>query len=765
MEYAKLLQQSAGRFDYRESPSKTAMKVNEIRNTIDKGGRQSLPRQQTYANKIEQRLTKEDLKRKINTGAFRYKSAVQQEYDDLILSKLRNRNDDEYMKTAKTQSEFMKILGDSNKIEYLSKVDPFGLFMLRQQNEKNKIDFLDQNKQLDDYKQLRTTDPDRAQQMYEFSNNSLLKLFGNQPDIPSLNTGLSVPILSQYNPLPTRLPAPPAPIREPPPAPEPVKVPSYGDVAKTRNRFGGLPIDDEDELDSFSLPTHSEVEPDLDEQEQEIADEVAESIMAENPDISESEASAEAIDDVKEARKEAPLVEASLNPDDFEEQVEEEPLAVELPLKKGKSKRDKIYNEILKSPELEELQQKLAKTRDMGIQEEFANLLADMDSMDYKELTELKSIIHRTNKMIGVVQEQEEIKEKGIIPPSSKKDSKKGSKKEQRKQKRKQKQKQEQEQELELEVAPDVPISSADATRREAIVPSIDPVQEQFDNLAPEIKAQFAKPSPEKLAKLAGLSAKDEAILAKKIAEANMPAHSEAIDEAQSSDDELQQAMEGYLNATSSKEKNKFKSELTKKFNLDKESIQLLEQERRAKEDKDPGEVESAKESVSKIKPLLKAGDKFSKLEQHKLKFYKTDTFPHIATIKEASALSDEQIRQLAEKYRIKVLTSDGQPKAKGILINELYNKNRLSGDGFSGKGFRRLHTYPKHVIAGALHIVRQRKRHLNRNEYNREQAYHLTQKAIHGGGFFGDLKDKIGMWLFKNVHPMGRMIEYVKNK
>lgn len=761
MEYAKLLQQSAGRFDYRESPSKTVTKVNEIRNTIDKGGRQSLPRQQTYANKIQQHLSKEELKRKINNGAFRYKTAIQQEYDDLILSKLRNRKDDEYMKTANKQAEFMKLLGDTNKIEYLSKVDPFGLFMLRQQNEKNKIDFLDQNKQLDDYKKLRDSDPDRAKQMYEFSDNNLLKLFGNQPDIPSFDNGLSVPILSSYNPIPTRLPAPPAPIREPPPPPEPVKAPSLSEVIKTRNRFGALPIDDEDEIDSFSLPsaTTTEAEPELDEGEEEIADEVAESLISENPDISESDASSEATEIVKEARKVAPVVEASMNPEEFEEQVEEEPLTVDLPLKKGKGKKDKLYNEILKSPELAELRQKLAKSKDMGIQEDFANLLADMDEMDFQELSQFKSAVIRANKETG---NDEELEERGAVIPaksSSEPSSKKGSKKEQRKQKRKQKQ--EQEQELELQVAPDIPISSAEATRREAVVSSIDPVQDSFDNLPPEIKAQFAKPSQEKLAKLMGFPAKEEAELAKKLAESSMLAPAEA----QSPDDELQQAMEAYINAQTSKEKNKIKSELTKKFKLDKESIELLEQERRAKEDKDPSKVESAKESVSKIKPLLKAEDRFSKLDQHNLKYYKTDTLPHIATIKEASALSDEQITQLAEKYRINPLNSNGQRKAKSTLINELYNKNRLAGDGFSGKGFRRLHTYPKHVIAGALHIVRHRKRHLNRNEYNREQAYHLTQKAIHGGGFFGDLLNKINVWTFRNLNPIGRMITHFENQ
>jgi len=641
MEYAKLLQQSAGKSDYRESPSITVRKVNELRNTIDKGGRQSLPRQQTYANKIQQHLSKEELKRKINDGAFRYKTSIQREYDDLILSKLRNRKDDEYMKTANKQSEFMKLLGDTNKMEYLSKVDPFGLFMLRQQNEKSKIDFLDQNKQLAEYKSLRDTDPERAQQMYQFSDNSLLKLFGNQPDIPSFDSGLSVPILSSYSPIPTKLPAPPPPVREPTPAvappplfpgPEPLTEEEMAEAVKATNRFGSLPIEGEDDVDSFSLPSTTEVEPELDEGEEEIPDSVAESLVSENPDLSGPDASAEATAIVKEARKVAPVVEASANPEEFEEQVEEEPLAVELPLKKGKSKKDKLYNEILKSPELAELRQKLAKSRDMGLQEEFANLIADMDDMSYNDLSELKATIRRANETIRRANETignvEELEERGVMlapAPSSKKGSKKGSKKDKRKQKQKVKAEGPEEKEL-----------------------------EEDDDDAPA-------PAPVK----------------------------------------------------------------------------------------------------------QKPAGKFSKLQQYKLKFYGTDEFPHIATIEEASALSDEELKQLAKRNRVNPERSDGQPKPKSIIIHELYKKNRLAGDGFSGKGFRRLHTYPKHVIAGALRIVRHRRRHLNRNEYNREQAHHLTQMArLHmtGKGFFSDLRDKVGMWLFKNVHPMGRMIEYAKN-
>jgi hypothetical protein len=182
MEYAKLLQQSAGKFDYRESPLKTVMKVNDLRKTIDKDGRANIIRKEPYANKIATYLSKEELNRQINEGAIRYKLGVQNEYNNLVLEKLKNRKDDEYMKTAKSQSDFIKLLSDPSKVEYLNKVDPFGLFILRQKQEKNKVDFLNEKDQLEKYKRLRQTKPQDALEMYQFSDNPLIKLFGSHPE-------------------------------------------------------------------------------------------------------------------------------------------------------------------------------------------------------------------------------------------------------------------------------------------------------------------------------------------------------------------------------------------------------------------------------------------------------------------------------------------------------------------------------------------------------------------------------------------------------
>jgi hypothetical protein len=87
------------------------------------------------------------------------------------------------------------------------------------------------------------------------------------------------------------------------------------------------------------------------------------------------------------------------------------------------------------------------------------------------------------------------------------------------------------------------------------------------------------------------------------------------------------------------------------------------------------------------------------------------------------------------------------------------------------GHGFKPLHKFPKDVIQKSIHAAMNTPsfRNIDQHQYNREQAHHLTQMArihqLHGEGFFSDLRDKIGNWLFWNVHPAGRMIGYAKDK
>lgn len=134
MEYAKILQQSAGKSDYRESPLKTVMKVNELKKTINKDGRANIIKQEPYANKIATYLSKEELKRKTNEGARQYLSGVRQYYNDIALKALGSSQNQEdqttYLKEARKQTQQMKLLNDPSQVEYLKKVDPLGLFYL-----------------------------------------------------------------------------------------------------------------------------------------------------------------------------------------------------------------------------------------------------------------------------------------------------------------------------------------------------------------------------------------------------------------------------------------------------------------------------------------------------------------------------------------------------------------------------------------------------------------------------------------------------------
>ena len=84
-----------------------------------------------------------------------------------------------------------------------------------------------------------------------------------------------------------------------------------------------------------------------------------------------------------------------------------------------------------------------------------------------------------------------------------------------------------------------------------------------------------------------------------------------------------------------------------------------------------------------------------------------------------------------------------------------------------TGEGFKPLSSHPKHIIAGAMHFVTHKNRMINRNEYNREHAHKLIKEAskkAKGEGFFSDLRDKLANFLFKNVHPLGRMTQFVQD-
>ena len=137
MEYAKILQQSAGKSDYRESPLKTVMKVNDLKKTINKDGRANIIRQEPYANKIATYLSNEELKSKMNLGAIAYKQGIQSVYDNYQLEKLKN-DPIKYVEKARKQAELMKLFSNPSQLEYLKKTDPIGLFYLEQSQDEEK---------------------------------------------------------------------------------------------------------------------------------------------------------------------------------------------------------------------------------------------------------------------------------------------------------------------------------------------------------------------------------------------------------------------------------------------------------------------------------------------------------------------------------------------------------------------------------------------------------------------------------------------------
>jgi hypothetical protein len=153
MEYAKILQKSAGKFDYRESPLKTQMKVNELRKTINKDGRANIIKQEPYANKISTYLSNEELSRKMNEGAMSYKRGIQSAYDDYQLEKLKN-DPLKYVEKARKQAELMKLFNNQSQMEYLRKTDPIGLFYLEQsQDEEKQKDLLEQQQKREQQQQ------------------------------------------------------------------------------------------------------------------------------------------------------------------------------------------------------------------------------------------------------------------------------------------------------------------------------------------------------------------------------------------------------------------------------------------------------------------------------------------------------------------------------------------------------------------------------------------------------------------------------------
>ena len=603
MEYAKLLQQSAGKFDYRESPLKTLMKVNDLRKTIDKDGRANIVREEPYANKIETYLSKEELKRKINDGARKYLTGVRQYYNNIALGALTNDPEDQsiFLKEARKQAQQLKLLNDPSQVEYLKKVDPLGLFYLEKSFESQKEKIIEA--------------------MKDTTGNNLKKLIRGQP----LNT--------------------PAPIN--PPSSDTDSVFPYGLGALRSENQLQLTENARNAIDRFinksspnvpyttlsygtsATPSSSSVTSSsssygtppqtISNTEIPIQQQHAQELMDENPILEPPEAFRQAERNIIDARPVA------------QELMDEYPI-----LEPPEAFRDAEYLDYERELTMRAIDNALTKDR----------------SLDRFAFTE---------EVLNNPELAESIRRKYVD-----------------------------------EMIPSIP----------------DPSQLRL-GFTPE-KIPEVIPSTSMLKKYGRIT------LEKMAKSHNIPYDGETTD-----------------------------SELRKRLILKRK------------------EYTSVLPPTEGIRPYVQVMPYRQSVAIQKL--------PSKKALKTAGIRAEYAFPDYEQLMRIR---TKEQQKIYADTYDIPYNENESIKDfkvrvapytlapTTAGEGFRPLSSYPPHIIGGALHIVKQRKKlRTNPNEYNREQAYHLTQQAIRGGGFFGDLFNKINLWTFRNINPIGRMITHFENQ
>lgn len=688
MEYAKLLERSAGKFDYRESPLKTVMKVNELKKTIDKDGRANIIRQEPYANKIATYLSNEELKSKMNLGAIAYKQGIQSVYDNYQLEKLKN-DPIKYVEKARKQAELMKIFSNPSQLEYLKKTDPIGLFYLEQsQDEEKQRDLVEkeihrqqelQRQQQEQEEAIQRQQEARQQQEeirlrtlreatlrpiddYENhlkgpkvtfngqsavingqieSNKNYVVSILNKFD-PTLNAGMTLKqIVTQYNRnrLQRASELSGIPIKQ---IQRNIERQKNEELVRSRMNQG--------ELDTAEGPFLGS----LFDEEQPIAQQHAEELMAENPDLDANEAVREAHDNVVEARPIAQQLEA-------QEQYQKES---SIPLRSSwiAEGEDVPSTGPLKELELVPSSKILNKitTKDtlVKIATKFKVPYNDTDSVDIirQRLKDWRKLQKRmetfgAKRIEGAVPEVAE----EVVAPSSPKQ--------------------------EFVEFRSLPLDTQ--------------INELIDVYSIERQLRYLN---------------DDEDMTR---EQKQTIRNELYEKRRNLEEQFKQKYNTSILGELRNNILKVESEYYKRQAEEEEPAQAEEEEEPAQAE--PSQAKGPELTMEQAKALdiqdIYALFKKYKLTPSKLKLYKTEK----------------------GKRKTKPLTE----VSKEQLINILYNKG-IVGQGFSGKGFRPLSSYPPHIIAGSLHIVKQRKKNrLNQNEYNREQAHYLTQNAIHGEGFF----------------------------
>ena len=789
MEYAKLLQQSAGKFDYRESPLKTLMKVNDLRKTIDKDGRANIVREEPYANKIETYLSKEELKRKINDGARKYLTGVRQYYNNIALGALTNDPEDQsiFLKEARKQAQQLKLLNDPSQVEYLKKVDPLGLFYLEKSFESQKEKIIEA--------------------MKDTTGNNLKKLIRGQP----LNT--------------------PAPIN--PPSSDTDSVFPYGLGALRSENQLQLTENARNAIDRFinksspnvpyttlsygtsATPSSSSVTSSsssygtppqtISNTEIPIQQQHAQELMDENPILEPPEAFRQAERNIIDARPvaqelmdEYPILEP---PEAFRQAerniIDARPVAQELMdeypiLEPPEAFRDAEYLDYERELTMRAIDNALAKDRSLdrfAFTEEVLNNPELAESIRRKYVDEMiPSIPDPSQLRLGFTPEK--IPE--VIPSTSmlKKYGRITLEK--------------------MAESHNIPYDgeTTDSELRKRLILK----RKEYTGVLPPTEGirPYVQVMPYR-----------QSVAIQKLEPNVMQPDAEYLDYER---ELTMRAIDNALAKDRSLDRFAFTEEVLNNPEL-AESIRRKYVDEMIPSIPDPSQLRLGftPEKIPEVIPSTSMLKKYGRItlekmaESHNIPYDGETTDSElrkrlILKRKEYTGVLPPtegirpyvQVMPYRQSVAIQKLPSKKALKTAGIRAEYAfpdyeqlmrirtkeqqkiyadtydipYNENESIKDfkvrvapytlapTTAGEGFRPLSSYPPHIIGGALHIVKQRKKlRTNPNEYNREQAYHLTQQAIRGGGFFGDLFNKINLWTFRNINPIGRMITHFENQ
>jgi hypothetical protein len=834
MEYAKLLQQSAGKFDYRESPLKTTMKINELKKTINKDGRANIIKEEPYANRIATYLTKEELNRRINAGARQYLAGVYDFYNDKQLKALGNTKEEQeaFLKEARKQTQIMKLLRDPAQIEYLKKVDPVGLFFLEQSNQQN-------------IQAIKDASADPTGENLRNLIRGLPLNLSSDTDSNSLTDSFSLPsrTLSQYG------------------------LTQYGLTQNAQDAISRL-------LRSTSSSQSSSTESPFSYRTQSPSMTTSSQVSSIGSTISPSTASSTE-SPFSYLTQSSSMASSTESPFSYRTQSPSTASSTESPSMRTASQVSSIGSTIspstassTESPFSYRTQSpSTASSITTSSQVQSENLMdAPVPSLrdrpihpsdlpivmqNADELQELNPELNRVeaerlasqnvNEAIGLAQaglsyynpisQQATITTSNLVPQSTVVSSKpqkefptlipSSSKKVKELLKETIKQLKEsptvedvvRAQQLVEEVNQKVKSKKIKQADLDELLQQAEEIHKlsqpiQFDERPEDAFATAGKSKSKTGKKYTGkvfvttegdlyepIYGEESSIRPKEMVSSKAKVTSKANDLRQ-----YVTAIPEDAFATAGKSKSKTGKKQTGKVFATTEG-DLYEPIYGEESSIRPKEMASSKSlfnpqlnpqqviEVGSYRPELVFQDNRVIDRQTGKRITKDNLINLISQFRKGVANESMNTRELLTTYNIvsgkaglqaranypqlvRIKTKQ-QQKEYADLYNIPYDENESIKDfkvrvsGFAtGEGFKPLSSHPNHIISGIMHFVTHKNRMINRNEYNRENAQNLIQEASEkakGEGFFSDLKDKLGMWLFKNVHPAGRMMTYVQ--